>query len=386
MDFPPLIFVFESRSIMQINFVIPCLLGLEKLIADEMKALGAQNVAAENGRVLFSGDENILARANICSRHAERVQILVGSFTAMSFEELFQGTKALPWEEWIGKLDAFPVKGYSINSALFSVSDCQSIIKKAVVERLKSKYNISWFDETGPVHQIQFSIMKNTVSLLIDTSGAGLHKRGYRLEAGGAPIKETLASSICSLARVRDYHTLYDPMCGSGTLLIEGAMLANNIAPGVGRSFSAERWENIPESIWNEERERARSLVLPESRLVAYGSDIDPHCLEIAKANAKRAGVEKYITFEQRDIKDFEPQSEKGTVLCNPPYGERLLDLKEAERLYRLMGEKFVQKHGWAYYIISPSEDFEIFFKRKADKRRKLYNGMIKCQLFMYFK
>ncbi len=371
---------------MKINFVIPCLLGLEKLIADEMKAIGAEDVTAENGRVLFSGDEYILARANICSRHAERVQILVGSFTAMSFEELFQGTKALPWEQWIGKLDAFPVKGYSINSALFSVSDCQSIIKKAVVERLKSKYNISWFDETGPIHQIQFSIMKNTVSLLIDTSGAGLHKRGYRLEAGGAPIKETLASSICSLARVRDYHTLYDPMCGSGTLLIEGAMLANNIAPGVNRSFSAERWEIIPENVWTEERERARSLVLHESRLVAYGSDIDTHCLEIAKANAKRAGVDKFIDFEERDVKDFEPKSEKGTILCNPPYGERLLDLKEAERLYKLLGEKFVQKRGWSYYIISPSEDFELFFGRKADKRRKLYNGMIKCQLFMYFK
>lgn len=371
---------------MKINFVIPCLLGLEKLIADEIKTLGAKDVTAENGRVLFSGDEHILARANICSRHAERIQILVGSFTAMSFEELFQGTKALPWEDWIGKLDAFPVKGYSINSALFSVSDCQSIIKKAVVERLKSKYSISWFDETGPVHQIQFSIMKNTVSLLIDTSGVGLHKRGYRLEAGGAPIKETLASSICSLARVRDYHTLYDPMCGSGTLLIEGAMLANNIAPGANRNFSAERWDIIPQEVWKQERERARSLVLKDSRLVAYGSDIDGRCLEIAEANAKRAGVAKYISFEKRDIKDFEPRSEKGTVLCNPPYGERLLDLNEAERLYALMGKKFVQRHGWAYYIISPSEDFEFSFGRKADKRRKLYNGMIKCQLFMYFK
>lgn len=371
---------------MQINFVIPCLLGLEKLIADEMKVIGAENVVAENGRVLFSGDEHILARANICSRHAERIQILVGSFEALSFEDLFQGTKALPWEQWIGAYDAFPVKGYSINSALFSVSDCQSIIKKAVVERLKSKYNISWFDETGPTYQIQFSIMKNKVSLLIDTSGVGLHKRGYRLEAGGAPIKETLASSLCSLARLREYHTLYDPMCGSGTILIEGAMLANNIAPGLNRHFSAERWQNIPESVWNEERDRAKSLEITDSRFVAYGSDIDEKTLEIAKANAVRAGVDKYITFEKKDICNFAPKSEKGTVICNPPYGERLLDLKEAERLYKVMGERFKPQRGWGYYIISPSEDFELFFGKKADKRRKLYNGMIKCQLFMYFK
>ena len=371
---------------MSINFVIPCLLGLEKLIADEIKALGAENVVSENGRVLFSGDEAILARANICSRYAERIQILVGSFEARSFEELFQGTKALPWEQWIAVDDAFPVKGYSLNSTLFSVSDCQSIIKKAVVERLKTKYNSTWFDETGPVHQIQFSIMKDKVSLLLDTSGYGLHKRGYRLEAGGAPIKETLAASLCCLARVRDYHTLYDPMCGSGTILIEGAMLANNIAPGVNRHFSAERWEQIPENIWSDERERAKSLELTDSRLVAYGSDIDSASLEIAKANAKRAGVDKFITFEQRDLRNFEPRSEKGTLICNPPYGERLLDLKAAEEIYKIMGKKFPSKHGWAYYVISPSEDFEIFFGRKADKRRKLYNGMIKCQVYMYYK
>lgn len=371
---------------MKINFVIPCLLGLEKLIADEVKALGAENVISENGRVLFSGDEHILARANICCRYAERIQILVGSFEARSFEELFRGTKALPWEEWIGAYDAFPVKGYSLNSTLFSVSDCQSIIKKAVVERLKSKYNISWFEETGPLHQIQFSIMKDKVSLLLDTSGYGLHKRGYRLEANGAPIKETLAASLCCLSRLRPYHTLYDPMCGSGTILIEGAMLVNNIAPGVNRHFTAERWDVIPENVWNEERDRARSLVLADSQFVAYGSDIDEKSLEVALTNAKRAGVDKYITFEKADVRSFTPKSEKGTVICNPPYGERLLELKDAEEIYKSMGKVFRQERGWAYNIISPSEDFEVFFGRKADKRRKLYNGMIKCQLYMYFK
>ena len=371
---------------MRMNFVVPCLLGLEKLIADELKELGAENVVSENGRVLFSGDEYILARANICCRYAERIQILVGSFEARSFEELFQGTKALPWEQWIGAYDAFPVKGYSLNSTLFSVSDCQSIIKKAVVERLKSKYNISWFDETGPLHQIQFSIMKDKVSLLIDTSGYGLHKRGYRLEANGAPIKETLAASLCCLSRLRPYHTLYDPMCGSGTILIEGAMMVNNMAPGVNRHFTAERWDIIPESVWNEERDRARSLALSDSQFVAYGSDIDERSLQVAMANAKRAGVDKFITFEKADVKDFCKKSEKGTVICNPPYGERLLELKDAEELYKSLGKVFNQERGWAYNVISPSEDFEVFFGRKADKRRKLYNGMIKCQLYMYFK
>lgn len=371
---------------MNINFVIPCLLGVESIIANEMKELGAENVTAENGRVLFSGNENILARANICSRYAERIQILVGTFEAHSFEELFQGTKALPWEEWIGVADAFPVKGYSINSDLFSVSDCQAIIKKAIVERMKTVHNISWFEETGPVHQVQFSIMKNQVSLLLDTSGAGLHKRGYRFEANLAPIKETIAAALVNLARVRHYHTLYDPMCGSGTILIEGALLANNIAPGINRHFSAERWLNLPQNIWDEERERAKSLVLTDSQFTAYGGDIDGKTLEIARINAKRAGVDKYINFSRCDIKNFTPRSEKGTVICNPPYGERLLDIEQANELYRIMGKNFRREHGWAYYIITPNDDFEREFGRKADKRRKIYNGMIKCQYYMYFK
>lgn len=369
-----------------IRCVVPCLLGLEGLIAQELRDMGALEVAAENGRVLFSGDANLLARANICCRFAERVQILVGSFPAKTFDELFEGTKALPWEAWIGREDAFPVKGYSINSALFSVSDCQSIIKKAVVERLKGAYHIPWFEETGPIHQIQFSIMKDEASLLLDTSGAGLHKRGYRLQANFAPLKETLAASLCSLAHLRDYHTLYDPMCGSGTILIEGAMMAQNIAPGVNRNFSAEWWDVLPQSAWAQERERARDLVKRDMHFQAYGSDIDAGALELARANAERAGVLQNIAWKEADLKDFSPVTEKGTLICNPPYGERMLDLQQANELYRMMGEKFDKKRGWSYYIISPSEQFESLFGRRADKRRKLYNGMIKCQLYMYFK
>ena len=371
---------------MNMNFVVPCLLGIEGLIADELKNLEAENVRAENGRVLFSGDENILARVNINSRYAERVQILVGSFTAKSFEELFQGAKALEWERFIGNTDAFPVKGYSINSALFSVSDCQSIIKKAVVERLKSKYGIDWFEETGPVHQIQFSIMKDEVSLLLDTTGAGLHKRGYRLEANSAPLKETIAASLCCISKLRPYHTLYDPLCGSGTILIEGAMMAQNIAPGLNRNFSAQRWDIIPENVWKLEQERARDLENRNVDFFAYGSDLDAEVIEIAKINAQRAGVADKIDFSVKDMRDFEPKTERGTLICNPPYGERLLDIQQADELYKLMGKKFTQRKGWSYSIISPSETFEQTFGRKADKRRKLYNGMIKCQVFMYFK
>lgn len=371
---------------MKIRFVIPCLLGLESLIAGELRDLEAEDVTAENGRVLFSGDEHLLARVNICSHFAERVQILVGSFEAHSFEDLFQGVKALPWEQWIGPEDAFPVKGYSINSDLFSVRDCQAISKKAVVERLKQKYGIAWFEETGPIHQIQFSVMKNQVSMLIDTSGVGLHKRGYRLEANAAPMKETLAAALCSLSHLRPYHKLYDPMCGSGTLLVEGALLASNTAPGINRGFSAERWDVIDRSVWQQERERAREAAVPIQDFEAFGSDIDPAAVAIAEQNAKRAGFEGKIHLRVADVADFAPSSEKGTLICNPPYGERLLDTQHCEAIYNTMGRVFEKRHGWSYSIISPDEEFEAAFGRKADKRRKLYNGMIKCQLFMYFK
>lgn len=371
---------------MQMKFSVPCLLGLERLIADELRRMDAQNVAAQNGRVDFEGDEAVLARANICSRYAERILIRMGSFRAETFEELFQGVKKIPWEMFIGEKDAFPVKGYSLDSKLFSVSDCQAIIKKAVVERLKAKYNLNWFEETGTVYQIQFSIMKDTVTLFIDSTGAGLHKRGYRPVANAAPIKETLAAAMAELARVRHYHTLYDPMCGSGTILIEGAMKALNIAPGIHRTFACEKFPMINESVWRQERARAGDKVIRDADFKAFGSDIDFNALQIAQENARRAGVAMKIDFSKRDIKDFVRKSEKGTVICNPPYGERMLDIKNAEDIYRTMGKIFTPEHGWAYYIITPDEEFETVFGRKADKRRKLYNGMIKCQLYMYFK
>lgn len=371
---------------MYLQMVAPCLLGLEGLVADELRLMQAQNVSTENGRVFFEGNENILVRANINSRYAERMLIVLDRFKAVTFEELFQGVKALPWSEFIGSRDTFPVKGYSINSALHSVPDCQKIIKKAVVESLKEDYNTSWFEETGPVHQIQFSIMKDEAVIMLDTTGRGLHKRGYRPESNDAPIRETLAAALCGLSRLRHYHTLYDPCCGSGTILIEGAMMAHNIAPGINRNFECDRWGLIPEGAWVQERQRCRDIIKTDTDFVAFGSDVDSHALELTMNNAKRIKVDRFMRLEEKDIKDFNPTTQRGTLITNPPYGERMLDIRQAESIYRIMGEKFVSRQGWSYGIISPDEEFEKVFGRKADKRRKLYNGMIKCQYYMYFK
>lgn len=348
--------------------------------------MGADGVEPQNGRVLFDGSDEMLARANLWTRYGERVQIWMGGFRALSFEELFQGVKALPWERWIGRQDAFPVKGSCLNSKLASVPDCQSIVKKAVVERLKQKYSLSWFEETGPKLQIQFLILKDQVSLLIDTSGVGLHKRGYRPSAAEAPIRETLAASMVYFSRVRHDANLIDPFCGSGTVLIEGALYALNIAPGLHRDFAAEAWGRMDAGVWRSERERAKSLEKPDAEFTAHGYDIDPAAVELTRANASRAGVSGRIHTEVQDISKFRAEGEYGCVICNPPYGERLLDLRQAQELYRTMGSVFERRHGWSYSVISPDETFEQCFGRRADHRRKLYNGMIRCQYYMYYK
>ncbi len=369
-----------------IKMVAPCLLGIEGIAADEFRRMGFEKVEAENGRVLLEGDFNMLARANINSRFCERILINMGEFKATSFTQLFDGVKALPWEDFIGREDAFPVTGYSINSALFSIPDCQSIIKKAVVERLKSKYNISWFNETGPEYKIKFSIMKDTATLMIDTSGDALHKRGYRRNSNAAPLKETLAAAMCDLSRIFPDTLLFDPFCGSGTILIESAMMAAKIAPGLRRFFAAERFGAIPDKVWQQERMRAQDLILHGIDFKAYGSDIDPACVELTLANAAKAGVKNYIDVRVADIKDFSPPAQRCLTVTNPPYGERLLDVRAAEELYKTMGQRFTRGQGQKYCIISPHDEFEKFFGDTADKRRKLYNGMIKCQAYMYFK
>ncbi len=369
-----------------IKCVVPCLLGLEGLVADELRRMNIKNVQADNGRVFFTDNYNAVARANICSRYGERVLIEIGNFKATTFSELFDKVEALPWEQWIDKEDEFPVKGSSLNSKLSSVPSCQSIIKKAIVKRLSKKYKIEWFRETGALHQIQFLLMKDNISIMIDTSGIGLHKRGYRANSIEAPIKETLAAAMVNLSHIRSDSTLIDTFCGSGTILIEGAMYALNIAPNINRNFSAEEWNTIPANIWVDERERAKSLINYDCKFQAFGYDIDDYALQLTIENAKKAGVEDRIKVSNRNICDFSEDFEKAAVVCNPPYGERLLDISQAQEIYKTMGKLFESKKGWSYSIISPDDDFEKYFGRKADKRRKLYNGMIKCQVYMYFK
>lgn len=368
----------------KIKMIAPCIFGIESIAAGEFKRMGFENVVTENGRVLLEGDFNMLARANINSRFAERILINMGQFCATTFTELFDNIKTLPWENFIGKDDTFPVTGSAIDSALHSLPDCQKIIKKAVVTRLSSVYGISWFPETGPEYKIKFTILKDNVTVMIDTSGEGLHKRGYRRKSNDAPLKETLAAAMCDIARIYPDTLFFDPFCGSGTLLIESAMMAAKIAPGLRRFFAAERFSAIPQKVWQEERMRAQDLILHNIGFCANGFDIDPSAVELTLENAKKAGVEKYVKATVGDIKDFSTYGERCVVVTNPPYGERLLDVRQAENLYRIMGERFKPEQGKKYFIISPHDEFEKYFGAPADKRRKLYNGMIKCQLFMY--
>ncbi len=371
---------------MKLQMIATCLFGLEKLLGEELDALGAHRTDTMDGRVSFEGDEHILAAANIRLRCAERVYISLGSFEATSFEQLFEGCRALPWEEWIGREDAFPVKGHSIRSALFSVPDCQSILKKAVVERLRSVYGAGWLPETGIKYQIEFFLFKDRVTLMIDSSGVPLHKRGYRPAAGEAPLRETLAAAIAMISRPREDVLFWDPFCGSGTIAIEAAMIATRQAPGIDRRFAAERFGQIEASVWHDERVRARSEILVDSGFEAYASDIDPEVLAVAKENAERAGVDDRIRFFVKNALDIRKENRRGTIVCNPPYGERLMTPEQVRALYRDMGKTFSALEPWQIYILTSSEEFERLYGRRADKVRKLYNGMIPCRLYQYFK
>ena len=368
------------------QFVAPCLLGLEGLAANDLKFKGIDDVRAENGRVLFSGDESTLVRANLCSSLCARVFIRMAEFEARDFDALFEGVRAADWSRFIGEHDAFPVKGSSLDSALTSIPACQKIIKKAVVEKLRETYHTAWFDEDGGVHQIQFRIFKNRVSIYLDTTGEALNKRGYRALSGDAPMKETLAAAMAELARVRKDHTVVDPFCGSGTILIEAARKALNIMPGIDRSFAFEQWAQIDPAITAQQRQRARDEERRDASFIAYGYDIDDSALELARRNAALGRVADRIVFENRDIRGYTDGFERASVITNPPYGERLLDVQAARELYRVMGERFIQKPYHSYTIISPDESFERFFGRAADKRRKLYNGTLKCNVFMYYR
>lgn len=361
----------------------PCHFGIEKTLKFEASRIGGENITVTDGRVTFEGGMELIPRANLCLAAAERVQIQLARFKAYTFDDLFEGVKAVPLENFIGKQDAFPVKGHSLTSGLSSVPACQSIIKKAAADRLGNAYNVGFMEETGAVHQLQFNILKDEVSLYLDTSGAGLHKRGYRKTSNAAPIKETLAAGIVDIAMVKRDTVFCDPFCGSGTFLIEAAYKALNIAPGLKRTFASEKWKQIPAEIWKQERARAMDSIIRDSDFYAYGYDIDPDSVALSIKNCAAAGVRNRIRIEQADIRSYENKPDTLTV-CNPPYGERMLELREAEELYREMGRVFLADKEHPCAIISPHEDFEQFFGKQARKRRKLYNGMIKCQLFSY--
>ncbi len=370
---------------MKFELVATCLFGLEHLLGEEIDRLGYERVKTIDGRVTFYGDCEAVAYANVFLRYAERVFIKLGEFQADTFDALFEGTRALPWEAWIGKLDAFPVKGHSINSTLFSIPDCQKIVKRAVVSRLSDAYGIKWFEESGKKYQIEFFILKNVATLMIDTSGIPLHKRGYRTEANAAPIRETLAAAIAATSRPREDVLLWDPMCGSGTIAIEAAMIMNNIAPGVKRSFAAEGFPQIEKTLWRNAREEALDNQT-DTAFEAYASDIDGECVSIAEANCARAGVDKYIKCFRADVHSMKPIGRRGTIVTNPPYGERLQTKEEAQKLYRDLGKIFTRMAPWQAYVITSDNQFENLYGKKADKVRKLYNGMIPCYLYQYFK
>ena len=368
------------------NYVASCLFGLEKFVGEEIDAIGGKRTGTIDGRVYFSGDESVLAKANVWLRTAERVFIELARFNAESFTELFDNVKNIPWEFFIGKKDAFPVKGHSIKSKLYSIPDCQSIIKKAVVERLKNAYRIDWFEETGVKYQIEFFILNDEVSVMLDTSGVALHKRGYRTESGEAPIRETLAAALVKISRPREDVRLWDPFCGSGTIPLEAALIMTNTAPGIRRRFAGEQFEFIDKKIWMQAREAAVAAVNRHCEFSAIGSDIDERVLKTANANIKRAGMEKYVRTFLKDATTLVKDDIRTTIVCNPPYGERLESIREARNLYRKLGENFTKLSPWQIYIITTEEEFEKLYGKKADKVRKLYNGMLKCNYYQYFK
>lgn len=372
---------------MKLQLVATCLFGLEKFLGEEIDALGCKRIETIDGRVTFEGTEADIARANINLRLAEHIFIKLGEFNAYSFNDLFEGTKALPWENFISKSDAFPVKGHAIKSKLYSVPDCQSIVKKAIVAHLSEKYGSTWFTEdSGVKYQVEFFILKDKASLMIDTSGVALHKRGYRPASVAAPLRETLAAALALTSRPRKDVLIWDPFCGSGTIAIESAMILANIAPGVKREFISEKFPLIPAKIWNDERALAISKQSKDIDFEIFASDIDEDATDIAYENALRAGVTDYLNIFTADARKIQKPDRRGTIICNPPYGERLMTPREAEQLYRDIGKNFAHFEPWQIYILTSMESFERHYGRRADRVKRLYNGMIPCNLYQYYK
>lgn len=368
------------------ELVVPCHFGMEAVTKREIYDLGYEITRVEDGRITFEGDAEAICRANVFLRTAERVLLLVGRFHATTFEELFQGIKALPWEEYIPQDGKFWVKkASSIKSKLFSPSDIQSIAKKAMVERLKQVYHTDWFKEDGASYPVRIFLLKDEVMVALDTSGDSLHKRGYRLATSKAPITETLAASLIMLTPWKKDRILVDPFCGSGTFPIEAAMIAANIAPGMHRDFTAESWTNIiPRQLWYDAVEEAEDMVDKDVQVDIQGYDIDGDVVKNARENARRAGVEHMIHFQQRDVANLRHPKKYGFIITNPPYGERLEEKADLPELYTTIGDVYKNLDSWSMYMITSYEDTERYVGRKADKNRKIYNGMIKTYFYQF--
>ena len=370
----------------KVELIAPCHFGLESVLKREIQDLGYEIVQVEDGRITFCGDMEALARANVFIRTAERIMVKVGGFPAKTFDELFEATKALHWEDYLPKDAKFWVsKASTKNSALFSASDIQSIVKKAIVERLKTVYHVNWFDEDGAEYPIRVFINKDMVSIALDASGISLHKRGYRQLVGKAPISETLAAALIMLTPWRKERILVDPFCGSGTFPIEAAMMAANIAPGMNRSFTAESWANlIDKKLWYEAIDEANDLIDDQIETDIQGYDIDGDVVRMARQNAENAGVDHLIHFQERPVSALSHPKKYGFIITNPPYGERLEEKEALPGLYREFGESFRKLDSWSAYMITSYEDAERYFGRKADKNRKIYNGMLKTYFYQF--
>jgi len=368
-----------------IELIATSTFGLEAVVKKELLNLGYSDLAVDNGKVTFKATEKDIPIANLWLRTADRVLLKMGEFKATSFEELFEKTKALPWDEWITEDGEFTVNGKSVDSKLYSISDCQAIVKKAVVEKLKTKYKTEWFKETGPKFTIEVSLLKDIATLTIDTSGQGLHKRGYRTRSVEAPLKETLAAGLVLLSYWNKDRLLVDPFCGSGTIPIEAAMIGKNIAPGLNRNFASEEWPRVKKEYWRDARRQAWDLMLKDVKLKIIGSDIDDEAIKIAKENAYNIGLEEDILFIRKNFRNFEFKDDYGVIICNPPYGERIGERKEVMNLYKDMGKVFGKLSTYSIYVLTSNEDFEKLYGKKADKRRKLYNGRIKVNYYQYY-
>lgn len=369
-----------------IQLVAPCHFGMEAVLKREIYDLGYEITKVEDGRVTFEGDKEAICRSNIFLRTAERVMVQIGRFHATTFDELYENMKALPWEKWIPQDGKFWVKkASSVKSKLFSASDIQSICKKAMVDRLKMTYHTDWFEEDGASFPVRVFLLKDEVTVALDTTGEPLHKRGYRTWTSKAPISETLAAALIMLTPWRADRILVDPFCGSGTFLIEAAMMAANMAPGMNRSFTAEAWTHvIPKQLWYDTVEEAQEMVDLDVETDLQGYDLDPDMIKIARANAKQAGVEKLIHFQQRDVTDLKHSKKYGFIITNPPYGERLEEKKDLPALYTTIGEVYRNLDAWSLYMITSYEEAERYIGRKADKNRKLYNGMIRTYFYQF--